>query len=97
MWNVVYRALTRFSPAFVIVTLGGPASAQSADNFAAGNMWGTTPGGVSVNGAGDSAYAHGENSATAAAVNAARSGLLVGRAGGGSEQRHSDQHQQFSR
>jgi hypothetical protein len=85
MWNVVYRALAGFACAIIVVSLSGPATAQSVDNFAAGNMWGTTPGGVSVNGAADSAYAHGENSATAAAVNAARSGLLVGTgAGGGS-------------
>lgn len=46
-------------------------------------MWGTTPGGVAVNGAVDSAFSHVSNSAAAGAVNAARSGVLLDTGAGG--------------
>ena len=54
------------------------ASAQSATTYAAPNMWGTVPGGVSVPGAVDSAVAHNQNGAAAGEVNAAQIGSLYG-------------------
>jgi hypothetical protein len=62
--------------------LGDSALAESGD-YAAGNMWGTTPGGVAVNGAAVSAFTHVSNGAVAGAVNAARSGFLIGSGSGG--------------
>ena len=60
-----------------------PASAQSSTTYASGNMWGTTPAGVAVNGALESSQAHAQNSAVAGAVNAAKKGILLGTGLGG--------------
>lgn len=58
-----------------------PASAQSSTTYAAPNMWGTVPSGVSVPGALDSSSLHYQNGAAAGQVNAARSGVLLGTGG----------------
>lgn len=58
--------------------IASQAAAQSSMSYSAGNQWGTTPGGVSVNGASESAIGHNQNSAVAGAVNAASVGGLVG-------------------
>jgi len=55
-----------------------PAQAQSSTTYAAPNMWGTVPGGVSVTGALDSADAHAQNGVIAGQVNAAQLGDLFG-------------------
>lgn len=71
--------------AFAGLPSSGSALAQSASSYSASNMWGTTPSGVAVPGAVDSSIAHGQNSAVAAAVNAAQQGTLLGTGiGGGS-------------
>lgn len=57
------------------------AYAQSTANYSAPNMWGIVSGGVSVPGALDSAATHNQDSAAAAAVNAAKRGILVGSGG----------------
>lgn len=44
-------------------------------------MWGTTPSGISVPGALDSALVHAQNGVVAAQVTAARRGLLIGGTG----------------
>lgn len=59
------------------------ASAQSTTNYAAGNMWGTTSGGVGVNGAAESASTHATNGLTAAQVNAANGNVLIDTGGSG--------------
>jgi len=56
-------------------------SAQTSTTTAAPNMWGTTPSGVSVPGALDSAVMHAQNGLIAAQVNAARNGVLMGGTG----------------
>lgn len=53
------------------------ANAQSSQNYASTNMWGTAPAGVAVNGALESALAHEHNGVVAGQVNAARKGLLL--------------------
>ncbi len=71
---------------FVGLALGAPAHAQVVNN-SSGSMWGTSSGGVSVNGATDSAYGHLANSSIAGAARSARNGGLgsgAGVAGGGS-------------
>jgi hypothetical protein len=65
-----------------VMGLADQATAQSY-NYSQGNMWGTAPSGVAVPGALESALMHGQNSATAAAVNAASSGTLLGTGAGG--------------
>lgn len=57
---------------------GGEGLAQTSTTTAAPMMWGTTPGGVSVLGALDSAIAHAQNGVVAGQVNAARVGVLYG-------------------
>lgn len=61
--------------------LATESKAQTSTTTAAPNMWGTTPSGVSVSGALDSAIMHAQNGAIAAQVNAARNGLLIGGTG----------------
>lgn len=65
------------------LAVSGPAHAQSATNYAAGNQWGTAPAGVAVPGAVDSSVSHAQNSAVVGAVNAAENGLLLGTGLGG--------------
>ena len=68
--------------AIALAVLGSSASA-GGESYAAGQMWGTAPGGVSVNGADDSAYSHLVNGEVAGTVNAAKSGTLLDTGGGG--------------
>jgi len=57
------------------------AAAQSATNYTATNMWGTSPSGIAVPGAVDSAVAHNQEGAIAGEVNSAMNGALYN--GGG--------------
>ncbi len=62
-----------------IAIAGLPNEARAQDyTYAAGEQWGTTPGGVAVNGALESAEAHELNGEIAGQVNAAKLGALVG-------------------
>ncbi len=72
------RSFLRLSR-FVLVGAAfvAPAHAQVVNN-SSGAMWGTSAGGVSVNGATDSAYGHLANSNVAGAARAARKGMLGG-------------------
>jgi hypothetical protein len=54
------------------------ASAQSTSTYSAGAQWGTSPGGMAVNGAYDSALAHSLDGQIAGQVNAAKVGGLMG-------------------
>ena len=64
--------------ALIVFGLPTEAAAQSTTTYAAGNQWGTTPGGVSVNGAYDSAVTHSVDGQIAGQINAARVGGLIG-------------------
>lgn len=65
------------SVALAAWVVGAPGAAAQTTNYAAGNQWGTTPSGVAVPGAVESAQAHGLNTAAAAAVNGASRGVLI--------------------
>lgn len=56
--------------------LPSPSRAQTND-YSAGQLWGTDPGGVSVNGAYSSAATHANNGLIAGQVNAAKLGTLI--------------------
>jgi hypothetical protein len=58
--------------------LPGEVQAQSSMTYSASNQWGTMPGGVSVNGALDSAAQAATNAAVAGAANGAKKGVLMG-------------------
>ena len=58
--------------------LPGEAQAQTSTTYSASNQWGTMPGGVSVNGALDSAAQAATNAAVAGAANGAKKGVLMG-------------------
>ena len=60
----------------------GAASAE--ETYSAGQMWGTQPAGIAVNGALESSVAHYNQGVIAGQVKAARKGLLVATGAGGS-------------
>lgn len=61
-------------------------SQVGAENYSAGNAWGTQAGGISIAGAAASAAMHAQNGIIAGQVNAAERGLLVGTGSSGSIQ-----------
>ena len=73
--------------AFAVLLVAGPcelAIAQSSQSYEASNMWGTTPAGIAVPGAAESAVGHSQNGIVAGQVNAAEQGLLTTTGDGGS-------------
>ena len=81
------QAFTLLGLGALAAWLGVPTGAAAqTTNYAAGNQWGTTPSGLAVPGALESAQAHSLNTAIAAAANGARQNVLVSSStsGGGS-------------
>jgi len=73
LYAAAAAAFLFFSPFSV-----GESFAQTSTTTAAPGMWGTTPGGISVLGAVDSAIVHAQNGVVASQVNAAQRGILLG-------------------
>jgi len=76
--------IVHFKSAFLAVFVllsplaAAESQAQTSTTTSAPMMWGTTPGGISVLGAVDSAIAHAQNGVVASQVNAAQRGILLG-------------------
>ena len=67
--------------ALLSIPLSHAAIAQSSTTYSGSNMWGTTPGGIAVTGAYESASTHSVNGSIAGMVNAARKGYLINTGG----------------